>query len=235
MIDPRRLLPPVRTLAALAAVCHVSTAEMLAQPNPLPVPANETASKGTAFTFAQPWNASTDPGFRLGDARLSWTPAALHVEAHLTDDDVISRTTGDNQKSWELGDVFEIFVQIEGHPGYAELHVTPNQHRVQLDLPGPRGRPTPEAAPLAFDKMLVTPVRFDGKATRTTTGWRVIATIPASIFSLDRFAPGQRLRVAFSRYDATTGQPPVLSTTAAHRRIDFHRPTEWSAIVLASP
>ncbi len=201
------------------------------EPNPPNQPLDVPRS-GITFHLGQPWNATPDAGFAPGDTRLSWTPDALHVEANLTDRNVISSSTGDNQRTWELGDVFEMFLQLEGRPGFAELHVTPNAYRTELDLPGPRGRVTPDSAPLPFEQMLVRPIRFQATATRTSTGWRVSAAIPPITFGLERFAVGQRFRVNFSRYDASRDQAPILSTTAAHPKIDFHHPEEWTPVVL---
>jgi hypothetical protein len=71
--------------------------------------------------------------------------------------------------------------------------------------------------------------------TRTATGWRVVATVPARVFRLATFESGLHLRVSFSRYDATTDRDPVLSTTAAHANVDFHQPGEWTPVVLTNP
>ncbi len=212
---------------ALFSTTGCATSESIPSAGPLPVP-----QSGTTFRLAQPWSPTRDAAFEPTTVVLAWSPAALRIEADLTDRDVFSKATGDNQKTWELGDVFEIFLQVEGRTGFAELHVTPNGHRTDLDLPGPRGRATPESAPVPFERMLVSPIRFSATTTRTSDGWRVVAAVPPSVFRLAEFAPSQRLRVSFSRYDATTGQGPVLSTTAAHSKIDYHRPDEWTLVQL---
>ncbi len=119
--------------------------------------------------LGQHWAGHPDPGFRPCSVRVSWIERALHVMADLTDDESFSHATGDNQKMWTLGDVFEMFVQLEGRCDYAELHVTPNNHRLHLALPGVLGRATPDSEPLSFEAMRVHPVGFDSSKNRL---WR---------------------------------------------------------------
>lgn len=190
-------------------------------------------TSGSKFHLGQPWTRSLDQGFRPCEVRLSWTPAALLVEANLADDEVFTKATADNQKMWELGDVFEVFLQVEGRREFVELHVVPNGFRVHAHLPGPRGMATPTSEPLAFESMLVSPVGFTAKAVKTKSGWRVSERIPAAILGLDAFRPGQDLRISFCRYDGSPGGEPVLSTSASHPVISFHRPDEWAKIRLA--
>ncbi|MEX1119043.1 MAG: carbohydrate-binding family 9-like protein [Terrimicrobiaceae bacterium] len=163
---------------------------------------------------------------------MSWTPAALHVRAEMEDKEVFTRATEDNQKMWELGDVFEMFLMVDGQSDYIELHVTPNNKRLHLHLPGVGGKARPEDQALSFEKMIVEPVEFSSSAKRLKDGWSVSATIPASVFGLNKLEPGKRLRVAFARYDATSGRPTILSTSASHPVVSFHRPAEWSSVTL---
>ena len=164
--------------------------------------------------------------------RLAWTPKALLVEAEITDDEVTTRATADNQRMWQLGDVFEAFLQIEGKRDYVELHVTPNNQRMHLHLPGVGGKASEDAVPVPFEQMLVHPVGFRSTASRTPTGWRVMMSIPASVFRIPVFHPSLALRVSFCRYDAAATGEPVLSTTADHPVIAFHRPHEWTPVTL---
>jgi hypothetical protein len=61
----------------------------------------------------------------------------------------------------------------------------------------------------------------------------VSAKIPAGVLGLGRLESDVRLRVAFARYGAAFGREPVLSTTASHPVISFHRPDEWSLVILS--
>lgn len=123
----------------------------------------------------------------------------------------------DNQRLWELGDVFEIFLQVEGSGAYTELHVAPNGVRMHLRFP---------------ENLPVTPVGFPASAKLTAGGWRVEAEVPADVCGLARFEAGRELRVSFCRYDAGTDSPPVLSTSAAHSAVSFHHPEDWPRAVL---
>lgn len=191
-----------------------------------------TASKGAEFELGQPWAENVQAAFRPAAVRLAWTPDALLVEAELTDDEVFSSARNDNDPLWQMGDVFEIFAMVEGRKDYVELHVAPNNRRMHLRLPGVGGRATPDSPPLTFEEMKVTPVGFLSEATRTSSGWRVKASIPAKALGLPAFSEGQRLRISFCRYDASSGGEPVLSTTSAHPVVAFHRPDEWMKVIL---
>ncbi len=197
------------------------------------IPQNQgTRGQNSVFPLGQPWSESLEPGFRPGEIRLSWKPEALIVEANLTDDEVFNQATRDNQRMWELGDVFEIFLMIEGRKDYIELHVTPQNHRLHLHFPGVGGRPTPGAEPFPFEKMLTSPPSFRSTTRKTEKGWAVSAAIPPAVLGLKNFENGQVLRVSFCRYDAATNRPPVLSTSSPHSQIAFHRPDEWLAVRL---
>jgi hypothetical protein len=190
---------------------------------------------GRIFSLGQPWNDEVEAGFRPADVRLSWTAEGLFVHAGLEDGEVGSRSTSDNQKMWELGDVFEMFLMVEGRRDYVELHVTPGNQRLHLQLPGVGGEVRPGSQALTFEQMLVEPVGFSSSTRPTKRGWSVSAKVPATVLGLKTLEPGLRLRVAFARYDASPGREPVLSTTASHPVVSFHRPEEWMAVTLGQP
>lgn len=185
-----------------------------------------------AFVLSQPWRTEPEPGFLPATVHLSWVPTALLIRAAMDDAHVFTHATADNQRMWELGDVFEIFLMLEGRHDYAELHVTPQNHRMHLHLPGPEGRPPANLKPLPFETMLQ-PVSFSSEARATPTGWAIAARVPAHALNRKTFRKGDRLRVSFGRYDATPGKSPILSTTAAHLTRAFHRPQDWTPIRLA--
>lgn len=218
-------LTAIFALSCVLAAC--ATSEFPESTSPIRV-----SQSGITLRLSQPWNASPDAAFQPGIARLAWTPTALVVSADLTDREVFTNATGDNQSMWELGDAIEMFIQVEGRTDYVELHIVPTNHKLHLHLPGIRGRVTSEAKPATFDQMLVTPVGFTSEVTRTATGWKVDARVPADVLGLQTLAAGQRLRISFSRYNATGNGDPILSTTAAHPVLDFHRPDDWTKVEL---
>jgi hypothetical protein len=187
---------------------------------------------GSPFSLRQPWRDKVEEDFRPARVSVGWTREALHVQARLTDGELLTKATADNQRMWELGDVFEMFVMVEGRKDYLELHVTPNNKRLHVWLPGVGGKAHPGDVPLPFEEMLVSPVGFSSSAKREEGGWSVSAMIPAAVLGLEQFDPGLRLRLAFARYDAASGRETVLSTTASHPVISFHRPDKWSSVIL---
>jgi len=54
----------------------------------------------------------------------------------------------------------------------------------------------------------------------------------AFVFRIASFYSGLALRVSFCRYDAAATGEPVLSTSANHPVIAFHRPHEWTTVTL---
>ena len=217
---------------AIATLAGCATSSTRSMKTPIPQSTDATARQGAEFHLRQPWQREPASSLRPTHVRLAWTPKALLVEAEITDDEVTTRATADNQKMWELGDVFEAFIQLEGNRDYVELHVTPNNKRMHLHLLGVVGKASEDAVPVPFEQMLVHPVGFRSTATRTPTGWRVTMSIPASVFRIPVFHPGLALRVSFCRYDAAATGEPVLSTTADHPVIAFHRPHEWTTVTL---
>lgn len=191
----------------------------------------DASADGRALSLGQPWNAKVEPGFRPAEVQVRWDRDALIVQADLRDDDLRTLATGDNQRMWQLGDVFEMFIQVEGRRDYAELHVTPGGHRLHMKYPDVGGKMA-SGRVLAYEEMLVSPVGFTATAARTPDGWRVDARVPARVLGLDEFQSGQELRLSFSRYDASAEGDPVLSTTAAHPIVAFHRPDEWTRVRL---
>ena len=65
-------------------------------------------------------------------------------------------------------------------------------------------------------------------------GWEVHAEIPLRrIFEANAPWNGSHLRVNFARYDHTRGRlRPVLSASAPHGELDFHRAAEWDSLEL---
>ena len=190
------------------------------------------SASSITLVLAQPWNSAPDPGFMPTSVEVTWQPEALLIQAALTDTEIVATATADHQKFWMLGDVFEIFLQVEGREDYLELHVDPNNHRLHLHKPNIEGQPAPAAEPLSFEEMLISPVGFSSEVGRAHDGWTVNARIPAPILGLDAYVAGLKLRVSFCRYDAATHRPPILSTTAAHPIISFHRPQDWAVCTL---
>lgn len=196
------------------------------------VPPSTKGKDAAELSLDQPWRDGRDPGFRPATVRVTWSAQSLDVIAELQDDNVFSRSTDHDQRMWELGDVFEVFLQVLGESRYVELHVTPNNTRLHLAMPGVGGRSGPGVKPLTLEQMMVSPPAFESEVTRSRRGWIVRASIPADVLGLEKFAAGMRLRASFCRYDAAPDGGEILSTTASHPVISFHRPDEWVTLEL---
>lgn len=152
--------------------------------------------------------------------RAGWKPGALLVAAELEDDDVFTHAARAGERLWELGDVFEMFLETAAPSFYVELHVAPGNVRAQLRIPLPRPQVEPET--------LMTPPAFASRAWQRPGGWSVEAVVPFETIG------GAPARFSFSRYDYARGRgEPVHSSTSPHKTLDFHRRHEWGTLELA--
>jgi hypothetical protein len=174
----------------------------------------------TRLALGQAWLTSPEPGLRAGSVKTAWRAQSLLVLAELDDDDVFSRATGANQRFWELGDCFEMFLEAPGAGFYVELQVTPANHALQLRVPIPRPKAEPET-------LMVAASLFSSRTWNEARHWAVYAEIPFAATG------GRPARFSFSRYDYTRGKPPVLSSTSPHAAVDFHRREEWGTLEFA--
>lgn len=181
----------------------------------------------------QAWLPNESPHFAPCVVRVGWRNNLVFVYAELTDADIHSRATGPNQRLWELGDAFEIFLRPDGQQAYVEFQVAPNNQRLQLRYASSaaleRARQSGD-----FSEALLSRPSFVSKVwvEDGLSRWNVLAEIPAAVVcgSRDSLA-GQQWRFSFSRYDYTRGQPePVISSTSPHGEANFHQQADWGTI-----
>jgi hypothetical protein len=181
----------------------------------------------------QAWQNGPSPGFAPAEVRVGWQEDCLLVFSELTDRDIHTSATALNQRLWELGDAFEIFLRAEGQNAYVEFQVAPNNQRLQL-------RYADRAAlDRARDTGNLTEALIPGEAFRSRTWidvqlsrWNVFAEMPAAVV-IGSSAPliGTRWHFSFSRYDYTRGaKEPVISSTSLHAKADFHRQQDWGVM-----
>ena len=200
----------------------------------VPLAREKNRTSGAVFSLAQQWRKTPQPEFLPGRVRLWWTPSELKLTAVLSGRNIASRSTAHNQPMWRLGDTFEIFLQARGQSDYAELHITPNNHRLHLAVPGPESTSPLSPAFVAFEEMRVTPAGFSSVVRRNANAWSIRAAMPPALAGFDLFQPGEQFRISFARYDAGQSLDPVLSTSSPHSRLAFHRPDEWSTVRLSA-
>ncbi len=171
-------------------------------------------------------------GFSTGTVRIVCCPGALLVRADLRDEEVFTRATGDSQYFWEMGDVFEIFLEADGAGYYTEMHVAPGNHRMHMRI-RPEDYLSMKEGVLTPADLMVRPPGFESRCEVLSGGWVVEAVIP-----VEAVQPGGRLpgdsgwRASFCRYDAwSDGRTPVLSSTSRHRgKINFHDRADWRTL-----
>ncbi len=165
------------------------------------------------------------------ELRIAWNPEELLVRGDMEDEDVTTRATADSQHLWELGDVFEIFLESSDAGFYTEMHMTPGNHRLHLHI----GRDHYEAIKnrsLSPSRVTVCPPGFASRSAITPTGWTTEARIPAGLVDpKGLITKSSKWRASFCRYDAwSDGRPPVVSSTSPHKELSFHRRHEWRPI-----
>jgi hypothetical protein len=207
-----------------------------------PLPAFDTSDlEGVRNVFrpvaSQAWLEKKEEDFAPAFVSVGWRENVLLVFAELIDFEIFSETTSLNQRAWELGDTFEMFLQPVGQSTYFEFQVTPNNQRVQL---------------LFTDSSVVEKVRkskstesvcINGEAFFFRTWikterkcWYVYAEINMKDFVRQVGSlQGSQWRFSFSRYDYTRGRKqPVISSTSRHGEPDFHRQDEWDIMSFES-
>lgn len=160
--------------------------------------------------------------------RVAWNPRELFVRADLDDEDVTTKATRDGEYLWQLGDVFEIFLEAEGAGYYTEMHVAPGNHRLHLRI-RPEDYKAMKRKALSPSALMVRPPGFQSRFCKTPSGWSVEAIIPARLVDpAGTITPASRWKASFSRYDAwSDGRPPVLSSTSPHKEPNFHSRQDW--------
>jgi len=179
-------------------------------------------AKAPAIALGQFWLTQAEPDFLGAEVRVGRVADQLLVLATIPDLDIFTRVTEPNQRTWELGDVFEIFLKPESESHYRELHVTPTNTRTQLGFSAEGA--SPEILPDGI---------FESRVWVESEQWIVLASIPCGVITnRSAIKNGERWRFSFCRYDAfQDGRKPILSSSSPHPIPKFHRPAEWFLMV----
>lgn len=176
----------------------------------------------------QAWLEQQESAFRPCSVRCVWRPDALWILAELEDDDIFNPAKQFNEPTFMLGDAFEIFLRPARQEAYYEFHVSPENQRFQLRIPG-RGQLAAAVKVAAFQ------IDSRARAIRERRRWEVLAGIPfAHVAEQGQPREGDHWLFSFSRYDYTQGvEQPVLSSTSPHAKCGFHRMEEWGTLLFA--
>lgn len=170
-----------------------------------------------------------------GKACISWTPELLRVDAVFHGVAPRNRATRLNERTWELGDTFEFFLLLEDSSTYLEIHVTPENQRLQLRWPldgHARVRAKREKLESFFisdPDWVTSQTQIDGDL------WFTHLSIPAHQCGRSMLQPRHCFRTAVCRYHTPAGfAEPVLATTASFTAPGFHQPQHWNELVLVA-
>jgi hypothetical protein len=189
--------------------------------------------KAAPCSFGQAWLDGEAANFSPGAVRVGLQAGSLLIFAQMTDADIFSRATQLNQRTWELGDVLEIFLRAAENESYVEFHVTPNNQRLQLRYPNAAAVESARKTG-QFEEFLIRGEAFYSRTwiESEKNQWFVYAEIPTSVVNGSTGPVGNsQWRFSFGRYDYTRGvKEPVISSTSAHLEPDFHRCHEWNVM-----
>lgn len=189
-----------------------------------------------AIPLQQAWRGSLERNFRPGWARAHWEPAALHFDILFMGGGARNKARSLNERTWTLGAIAEIFLMQPDLGCYIELHITPENQRLQLRWPvGAIAEMQSGKRPLS-DFLVWDEAWVQSSSCVTEKDWQVSVTIPVSVVDPRRgarFHAGTTLLANVSRYDYPVGPEPILSATAPLREAFYHRWEDWHQMALA--
>lgn len=170
--------------------------------------------------FKQSWLAEPEATFHPGSVAISCVSGKLNLHAVLDQPRVHTSATAHQQRLWELGDVFELFVQKKGNSDYYEYQITPNGMMLALHYPDREAVSAVRSGERNIEEFL-SELPMEGSASITPECWK--ADIGIRICANE----GDRLLINCGRYDYSSGTTPVVSSISPLSKRDFHRLDEW--------
>lgn len=181
--------------------------------------------------LGQAWRPAPEPGFNRGWARIRWDQGGLLYEACFLQLSPANRARGLNERTWEMGDIAEFFLQETATGRYLELHVTPENQRLQLVWPL-GGLDRFRAGTARLEGFLVTDPHWVRSAALVHADhWTASAHVPFACLGLKDSGHLPALRTAVCRYDRSLGRE-LLSSTAQLAEPNYHRHGEWAELRL---
>ncbi|MDD5350439.1 MAG: hypothetical protein PHQ12_09535 [Chthoniobacteraceae bacterium] len=231
--DDGRMQVPADPLAPAAAPENAAFVCPRLERTPEDWPAMDAAFAGIpGVPLRQAWLEGAEPRFRPAVAKMARTAEAMLAMVELEDVDVFNPVSEFNAPAFLRGDVVEIFVLPAGTSRYVELHATPEAALLQLRWTvGWRRRSRP-GAPLDLRESLITSPVARALTRRTSGGWSAFLAVPFALMEAAPQAFEEGWRASVCRYDYTRGEEkPVLSSTSAFARVDFHQADCWNRLV----
>jgi len=212
----------------------VWTARALAGPAEAGPPASPVDLGSDWHELGQAWRKKPEAGFNPGWARIRWSATGLLYEADFMQRGPANRARSLNEHTWEMGDIAEFFLQETRTGRYLELHVTPENQRLQLLWPL-GGLDRFRAGQAALGEFLVSdPGWVESTAHISADHWTARAFVPFACLGFRDPQDLTGLRTAVCRYDRSQG-PELLSSTARLADANYHRHREWAELRLHPP
>jgi hypothetical protein len=182
----------------------------------------------------QSWRSEPDREFLPAFVRMGWQEQTILVLAELKDAEIFTFARHSNERLWELGDVFEVFLRPLNQSAYTEIHLSPNNLRMGLRF-GDAAAAEKARKNNSFSLHLIPDMVC---TTRTWVfqdfcRWYALFKIPVgSVCDQPMPLPGSEWLFSFCRYDYSRGHAePVISSTSAHASAnDFHRQADWGTM-----
>lgn len=154
----------------------------------------------------------------------------LKVCAMMEDSDVFNTATEKNEKTWTTGDVMEFFVQPSNAENYYELHLTPNNATLELDLPGVQKRMNVKFEDMFFESGFSYEAGIFAHESGMT-GWHGIMSIPFKSIGLsNENLKGSTFSVCRYNYWRNEDKPEQTSTSY-YPEGGFHQPQYWHSLL----
>ena len=187
----------------------------------------QSMKAGLRLSFQQSWLTKPESDFEPGYVRLGCFENTFLVYARLRDQEPKNLSARWNEDAWKLGDVIELFLRVDGCRDYYELHVTPENQRLQIRFPESSSASTRKIIPEEWkvDESLFSSI---ARVNRARSGWEAFLSVDlASLFGREWLS--RSFHFLMGRYDYQPGRKlPVLSATAPITIPRFHRLHEWS-------
>lgn len=188
--------------------------------------------KSEPSRLKQNWLPAPQGKFDPGLVYTGWKDSDFFVFAELTDADIFTSAKKSGDHLWRLGDTFEIFLGRPDQEAYYEFHVAPNNLKLQLSFPNSQsagwvGRTQRFEDLMMKGDVFVSHTWIEPKINR----WSVLGRVSGKLLEPKSELVGARWSFSFCRYDYTRGEEvPVISSTSAYTKADFHRRHEWGTI-----
>jgi len=183
----------------------------------------------------QTWlGGKTDTRFQPGWARIRWNPSWFCVEAIFLCHRPANRARRLNERTWEQGDVCELFLQDARATTYLEIHVTPENQRLQLEF-GENDIARVRAGTAPLENFCIHAPDWVESSTYLGPGfWATQLIVPAARFGSDLLSPTRSFIGTVCRYDCDDARSPTLSASAPLTELFYHHRADWHRFELAA-